>query len=91
MIPPNIFLKQSGKSNLTYLLDFSLARLVMEKTPHVMFAGAGAEKFAKDQGVPSLPKGSLVSKYALKALEEFKNKGGDNRTEIGQKVSKRIK
>src|SRR5271170_2602889 len=29
----------------------SLARLVMEKTPHVMLVGDGAEEFAKSQGV----------------------------------------
>ena len=29
----------------------SLARLVMEKTPHVMLDGAGAEAFAKEQGI----------------------------------------
>lgn len=30
----------------------SLARMVMERTPHVMLAGAGAESFAVSQGVP---------------------------------------
>ena len=34
-----------------------LARLVMEKTPHVMLVGEGAEEFAKSQGV------ELVSPY----------------------------
>jgi len=34
-----------------------LARLVMEKTPHVMLVGEGAEKFAKAQGI------ELVSPY----------------------------
>lgn len=29
----------------------SLARAVMEKSPHVMMVGDGAEKFAKDQGI----------------------------------------
>lgn len=36
-----------------------LARLVMEKTPHVMLAGEGAEEFAKSQGV------QLVSPYSF--------------------------
>lgn len=61
--------------------------MVMERTPHVMLAGSGAEKFAKDQGVHLVPSGSLVSKTALKALEEFK-KRGKAQTEIGEKVSK---
>jgi beta-aspartyl-peptidase (threonine type) len=30
----------------------SLARMVMEKTPHVMLVGDGAERFAQSQGVP---------------------------------------
>lgn len=51
-----------------------------------MLAGAGAERFAQEQGVPFVPKGSLVSKYALKALDEFKRRGSDARTEIGHKV-----
>lgn len=29
----------------------ALARLVMEKTPHVMLAGVGAERFAREQGL----------------------------------------
>lgn len=33
----------------------SLARLVMEKSPHVMMVGAGAEEFAKSQGVKMVP------------------------------------
>jgi beta-aspartyl-peptidase (threonine type) len=33
----------------------SLARLVMEKSPHVMIVGAGAEEFAKSQGVKLVP------------------------------------
>lgn len=31
-----------------------LAKMVMEKTPHVMLAGAGAEQFAKEQGIEIL-------------------------------------
>ncbi|MFN2636458.1 MAG: isoaspartyl peptidase/L-asparaginase family protein [Gemmatimonadaceae bacterium] len=33
----------------------SLARLVMDKSPHVMMVGAGAEEFAKSQGVKLVP------------------------------------
>ncbi|XP_060521354.1 isoaspartyl peptidase/L-asparaginase [Cylas formicarius] len=62
----------------------SLARMVMERTPHLLLAGAGANKFARDQGVPVLPKGALVSEYAKKALEEFKVRGCAS-TEIGEK------
>jgi beta-aspartyl-peptidase (threonine type) len=33
----------------------SLARIVMEKSPHVMMAGEGAEAFAKQQGIEMVP------------------------------------
>ncbi|XP_057657052.1 isoaspartyl peptidase/L-asparaginase-like isoform X1 [Diorhabda carinulata] len=62
----------------------SLARLVMEKTPHVLFAGAGANKLAEEHGIPTVAPGSLVTKAAKDALERFKRKGGDL-TEIGHK------
>lgn len=61
----------------------TLARLVMEKTPHFLLAGAGANRFAESQGIEKLPSNTLVSKYAIEALENFK-KFGDNRTEIGE-------
>lgn len=56
----------------------------MEKTPHVLLAGQGANKFAKEQGVPTLAPGALVSDYARVALEAFK-KGAQAQTEIGEK------
>ncbi|CAG9860104.1 unnamed protein product [Phyllotreta striolata] len=62
----------------------SLARLVMEKTPHVLLAGAGANKFASENGVPTVAPGSLVTQAAREALENFKKKGG-KLTEIGHK------
>lgn len=61
----------------------------MEKTPHVLLAGAGANKFAKEQGVPTLPEGSLVSDYAKLALERYK-KGDKARIEIGQTTTEVI-
>ncbi|XP_050510558.1 isoaspartyl peptidase/L-asparaginase [Diabrotica virgifera virgifera] len=62
----------------------SLARLVMEKTPHVLLAADGASKFAKDHGFPTTDPVSLISPDAKKALAEFIRKGGDL-TEIGHK------
>jgi L-asparaginase / beta-aspartyl-peptidase len=44
----------------------SLARLVMEKTPHVLLVGEGAEQFAKSQGV------TLVSPYYFFNPAEWK-------------------
>ncbi len=39
----------------------SLARLVMEKTPHVLLVGDGAEAFARAQGLATIASGSLVT------------------------------
>ena len=47
-----------------------LARLVMEKTPHVLLVGEGAEEFAKSQGI------ELVSPYLFfseREWERYKN------------------
>lgn len=62
----------------------SLARLVMEKTPHVLLAGEGARRFAQAQGIPLVAPGALVSDYARYALEVFK-KGATAQTEIGER------
>lgn len=39
----------------------SLARLVMEKSPHVLLVGEGADAFARSQNVPAIAPGSLVT------------------------------
>lgn len=57
----------------------------MEKTPHVLLAGQGANKFAEEQGIPKLPPGALISEYARTALGAFK-KGAQAQTEIGDDV-----
>lgn len=47
----------------------SVARAVMEKTPHVMLSGAGALKFALDQG---FKQENLLTESSKKAWEEWK-------------------
>jgi len=47
----------------------SVARAVMEKTPHVMLSGAGALQFALDQG---FKKQNLLTDASKKAWEEWK-------------------
>lgn len=47
----------------------SLARMVMERTPHVMIVGAGAERFARDNGMEQLP--NALSEGAKKAWQEW--------------------
>lgn len=57
---------------LEYIMNpISVARLVMEKTPHVMLAGEGALKFALDNG---FKKENLLTNAAKKAWDEWRDK-----------------
>jgi isoaspartyl peptidase/L-asparaginase-like protein (Ntn-hydrolase superfamily) len=47
----------------------SVARKVMEDTPHVMLVGKGAEKFAKEKGFPTK---KMLSKGAKEAYKNWK-------------------
>jgi len=46
-----------------------LARLVMEKSPHVMLIGAGAEEFALEQGVTLMPSSYFVTPRRQEQLQ----------------------
>lgn len=50
----------------------SLARLVMEKSPHVMMVGDGAEAFAKQQGVELVPREYFITERRQKDLQKAK-------------------
>ncbi|MGZ5493992.1 MAG: isoaspartyl peptidase/L-asparaginase family protein [Thermoanaerobaculia bacterium] len=50
----------------------SLARLVMEKSPHVMMVGQGAEEFAKTQGVQLVPPSYFWTERRWKQLQDEK-------------------
>ena len=54
-----------------FMHPVSIARMVMEKTPHVMLVGAGAEKFALDNG---FKKENLLTKESEKAWREWLKK-----------------
>jgi L-asparaginase / beta-aspartyl-peptidase len=47
-----------------------LARLVMDKSPHVLLVGAGAEEFALEQGVALVPNSYFRTERRLRELEE---------------------
>jgi beta-aspartyl-peptidase (threonine type) len=47
-----------------------LARRVMERTPHVLLAGEGAEEFALEQGMPLVPGSYFFTERRWKQLEE---------------------
>jgi beta-aspartyl-peptidase (threonine type) len=49
-----------------------LARLVMDKSPHVMLAGQGAEEFALAQGVVLVPESYFITPERVHELEEAK-------------------
>jgi beta-aspartyl-peptidase (threonine type) len=50
----------------------SLARLVMEKSPHVMMVGEGAEAFAKQQGVELVPQSYFYTERRWQELQRIK-------------------
>ncbi len=54
-----------------FMHPVSIARAVMEKTPHVMLVGAGAEKFAMANG---FKKENLLTKESEKAWKEWLKK-----------------
>jgi beta-aspartyl-peptidase (threonine type) len=49
-----------------------LARLVMERSPHVMLVGAGAEAFAKEQGMALVPQSYFFTKERWESLQKAK-------------------
>lgn len=62
----------------------SLARMVMEKSPHVMMATEGAEQFAKEQGVEFVPEKYFFTERRWKELEEKKKKeAADGKGTVG--------
>ncbi|WP_404339364.1 isoaspartyl peptidase/L-asparaginase family protein [Pseudoalteromonas mariniglutinosa] len=52
----------------------NLARLVMDKSVHVMLSGQGAEAFAKQQGMPLVENNLFDTKHRYKGLLEAKEK-----------------
>lgn len=49
-----------------------LARRVMEKSPHVMLMGEGAERFARSQGLPAVENASFITPERLEAWKKAK-------------------
>jgi len=50
----------------------SLARLVMERSPHVLMVGDGAEAFARQQGVKLVPQEYFYTERRWKELQQIK-------------------
>ncbi|MEM1131929.1 MAG: isoaspartyl peptidase/L-asparaginase [Pseudomonadota bacterium] len=49
-----------------------LARAVMDNSPHVMLAGAGADEFSREQGLTQVDPSYFVTPERLRALRAFK-------------------
>lgn len=49
-----------------------VARLVMDKSDHILFSGAGAEAFAQAQGVPSAPLTALLTESRQQEFEQMR-------------------
>lgn len=49
-----------------------LARQVMEQTPHVLFAGPGAERLARELGLPAVDPATLVTSRARTSFERWR-------------------
>src|SRR5688572_21551226 len=52
-----------------------LARAVMEKTPHVMFMGVGAEALARELGLPEVTPDYFVTEERFRQLKQASKKG----------------
>jgi L-asparaginase / beta-aspartyl-peptidase len=61
-----------------------LARAVMEKSPHVMLVGPGAEEFAMEQGFTLVPNSYFRTEVRMKQLERALK---DEKEKAGQKTS----
>ena len=53
-----------------------VARLVMERSPHVLLAGPGAERFARAHGVEPWPPARLVTERALARWQKERDDAG---------------
>jgi len=58
----------------------SLARLVMEKSPHVMMVGSGAEEFAKSQRVKLVPPHYFWTERRWRSFEAAKARADSGKT-----------
>ena len=55
----------------------NLARAVMEKSPHVMLSGAGADQFSREQGLEQAGPEWFATAERRRQLDELKSRGPD--------------
>lgn len=64
-------LKAGSVASLKHIKNpISLARLVMEKSPHVMMVSSGAEEFAKQLGIEMMPNEYFLTERRQKELQK---------------------
>lgn len=83
--------KCGAVSGLTTVVNpISLARLVMEKTPHIYLAFDGAEAFAREQGVETVDASHFITPENIERLKQAKEA---NRVQIDytQPITKDMK
>lgn len=64
----------------------SLARLVMEQTPHVLLVADGAQDFAVRMGIPLVPEESLVTKRELARWQAAQSDPANRTDELGHRM-----
>lgn len=73
----------TGVRNIAH--PITLARKVMESTPHVFLMGASANEFAQKMGFETVSDDYLITNDARIGLEDFLKSGSEPiTTEIGQ-------
>ncbi|CAG7721431.1 unnamed protein product [Allacma fusca] len=65
------------------LHPISLARVVLEKTPHTFIVGSGAEEIALEQGMTLVSNESLIAPPAREALQSYLNNEAAGTNELG--------
>ena len=76
-------LKAGAVAGVTHIKNpIELARLVMEKSPHVLLAGDGAEKFAQQQGVRLVRQSYFITKERREQLERTKKQAGGKQASL---------
>ncbi len=74
-------LKAGAVAGLRHIKNpITLARLVMEKSPHVMLEGEGAEAFAKENRIPLVDPKYFFTQRRWDELQKEKKKEGEGKT-----------
>src|SRR4051812_2026213 len=90
-------LRAGAVANLKHVKNpIDLARAVMERSPHVMIAGAGAEEFALQQGFTLVPNSYFRTEARMRQLQKTQDEekagekgGGKGRDSVPSSQKKR--